>query len=150
MQAIALKLLVVAMMASVGLQLRPADLRRGLAQRRALGTALVVNLVVVPGGAALVTGWLGLSPGIVGALLLGLLPALLRPRGDGVLRSAAMVTVVRNLSVALLLSSRFFADPSTDIAVLVCGFWMMLLPAVLGWLAGRAVGSSASPLTPAR
>lgn len=51
--------------------------------------------------------------------------------------ATAMVTTVRNLSVALLLSATFFEDPAVDAAILVWGFYMMLLPAGVAALLGR-------------
>lgn len=70
-------------------------------------------------------------------LLLVLLPAVLVPVGAGLLRAGAIVTTVRNMSLALLLASRFFPDPETEVAILVWGFWMLALPGALGTWAAR-------------
>lgn len=54
------------------------------------------------------------------------------------LLALGLITTVRNVSVALLLSASFFAhDPAVDVAILVWGFYMMVIPGVLAWRLGR-------------
>jgi BASS family bile acid:Na+ symporter len=50
-------------------------------------------------------------------------------------RSYAIVTGVRNISLALLLSATFFQAPETDAAILTFGLFTMVLP----WLAALAL-----------
>ena len=59
--------------------------------------------------------------------------AFLADRG-GRLRAAGIVTAVRNLSIALLLSHSFIADPQADVGILVWGFWKMVLPAAVAFV----------------
>ena len=60
--------------------------------------------------------------------------------------AAGFVTSVRNLTVALLLSAKFFAsDPSVDVAILVWAFYMMTIPGLLAWRLGRAKSSPPAP-----
>jgi BASS family bile acid:Na+ symporter len=57
------------------------------------------------------------------------------------LLAVGFVTTVRNLSIALMLSASFYEDPAVDAAILVWGFYMMVLPALLAWrLGARAPG----------
>lgn len=61
------------------------------------------------------------------------------PGGRATMVAAGFVTTVRNLSVALLLSASFFSDdPTVDAVILVWGFYMMLLPALIAVWSGRA------------
>jgi BASS family bile acid:Na+ symporter len=92
--------------------------------------AVILGLLVARGEALLSVGF-GLQAALVGALLPWLAPVALAADAGGTLRAAGIVTAVRNLSIALLLSHSFFADPQTDVGILVWGFWMMVLPAAL-------------------
>lgn len=57
------------------------------------------------------------------------------------LLAVGFVTTVRNLSIALMLSASFYEDPAVDAAILVWGFYMMVLPALFAWrLGARAPG----------
>lgn len=76
--------------------------------------ALTCALVLVPIAAGFV--W----PGVRATMLAG-----------------GFVTTVRNLSVALLLSASFFADATVDAVILVWGFYMMILPAIVAVAFGR-------------
>lgn len=117
---------------------------RGLARPAGLvANVLLVTIIVAllaTRGDALLAVPVALHVLIVGMLVGGILLALRLPVGEGAARSIAMVTAVRNLSIALLLTARFVPDPEADVAVLVCGFWMMLLPAGLAAITGRARG----------
>jgi BASS family bile acid:Na+ symporter len=100
--------------------------------------AVILGLLVARGGALLSVG-LGMQAMLVCALLPFLAPVLLAADTSGTLRAAGVVTAVRNLSIALLLSHAFFTDPQTDVGILVWGFWMMVLPAAFGlWRRRRA------------
>lgn len=59
------------------------------------------------------------------------------PGARATMLAGGFVTTVRNLSVALLLSASFFADPTVDAVILVWGFYMMILPAILAAGLGR-------------
>ena len=101
---------------------------------------VVVGLLVTRGDELLEQG-----PGMHAALVaLALLPVgvgLAWPVGTALrptLVAAGMVTTVRNVSVALLLSASFFADePAVDGAILIWGFYMMVVPGLLAWRLGR-------------
>ena len=97
---------------------------------------VIVGLLYVRGELLFATGP-GVQALIIGLLMVPLAPALLAKDTGGRIRAAGLVTTVRNLTVALLLSGRFFPDPETDVAILVCAFWMMLLPAGVAWVRGR-------------
>jgi len=98
--------------------------------------AVIVGLVFTRGEALA-----DVSAGVHGALIAGLLvilaPTLLRAAGPSVLRGLSVVTAVRNISVALLLAASFFDDPEVEVAILVCAFWMLVLPGVVGVVARR-------------
>jgi len=116
-----------------------------LAARVAGPVGIVANLLllgVIIGllyarGELLFSADVGVQAMLIGLLALPLAPAALAPDPTGRVRAAGLVTAVRNLTVALLLSGRFFPDPETDVAILVWAFWMMLLPAAVSWLRGR-------------
>lgn len=121
---------------AVGMGVR--RLRRDLAERLAGPTGIVANVLLV----AIIVGYLidrgelllSISPAAHGVLIVMLLPLLIPLLASrdpsGVLRSAGVVTAVRNLSVALLLASTLFEDPSIEMGILLWGFWMMVLPGV--------------------
>lgn len=104
---------------------------------------LVVLGLLATRGQELLGQGLAVHAAFIALVVLPLLPGLawpavaLRPT----LVAAGLVTTVRNLSVALLLSASFFAhDPAVDVAILVWGFYMMVIPGLLAWRVGR-VGS---------
>lgn len=109
---------------------------------------LVVVGLLVTRGAAL----LDQAPSVHAALMaLVLLPLVFSltwpadPPGRRTLVAAGMVTTVRNVSVALLLSASFFAhDPAVDVAILVWGFYMMVIPGLLAWRLGVGARAPAS------
>jgi BASS family bile acid:Na+ symporter len=134
---------------AMGVRRRAPELaERGVGPARVLSN-LALLLVVV--GMLIARGELLLSVGVelhlapIGLLLIVLLPAVVGPVGSGVVRAGAIVTAVRNLSLALLLASRFFPDPETEVAILVCGFWMLVLPGVVGTWVGRRDQRSGPP-----
>ncbi len=104
--------------------------------------AVVLGLLVTRGH-LLASQGLGVHFGLIGLVLLPISLGLVWPAKSSALRAtliaAGLVTTVRNLTIALLLASSFYADdPSVDIAILVWGFYMMLLPGLLSWRLGRA------------
>ena len=117
-----------------------------LASRAARPMGLVANLILLCILVALVAqrGRLlfdvssGLHLVMVGLLIPLIAPTLWSRDPGGRLRAAGLVTAIRNISVALLLSRAFFADLGADLGVMIWGFWMMVLPAAAaGWRAWR-------------
>lgn len=125
----------------IALRARRPDLADRLARPTRIAGNLMLLLVVVGMLIARGDALLRVPPALHALIIAGealvLLPPALLPRGKGLLRGAAMVTAARNVSLALLLSGRFFEDPHTDLAVLVCGFWMITLPGAVGAWGGR-------------
>ncbi len=103
---------------------------------------LVIAGLLVTRGAALLDQAASVHAALIGLVLLPLVFGLTCPAGAagrGTLVAAGMVTTVRNVSVALLLSASFFADdPAVDVAILVWGFYMMVIPGLVAWRLGRA------------
>ena len=100
----------------------------------ALLLAVIIGLIAVK-GALLLTIALPIHATFIAIILMILLPGALS--SNPIVRGASLVTSVRNLSVALLIASRFFPDPSADIAILLWGFWMMTVPAAIALFWGR-------------
>lgn len=102
---------------------------------------LVVIGLLVTRGEALLSQDLAVQVALVALVMLPLAVGLAWPRSAALrptIIAAGMVTTVRNVSVALLLSASFFAhDPAVDVAILVWGFYMMVIPGVLAWRLGR-------------
>lgn len=65
---------------------------------------------------------------LLGPVLVGVSP---------VLRGMLIVTAVRNISVALLLSDRFVSSAETQSVVLVAAWWILVLPMAAAALASR-------------
>lgn len=125
-----------------------------LAKRLVRPLSLVANLlllVIIVGllitrGSILLTQGLGVHVVLLALVVLPLALAFVLPGGRETWLAAGFVTSVRNLTVALLLSAKFFAsDPSVDVAILVWAFYMMTVPGLLAWRLGRA-----EPDAPAR
>ena len=107
---------------------------------RALSNMLLLAVIaglLATRGQVLAEITLPMHAGLIAGLLALLLPGLLAPVKTDIWRGAAMVTIVRNLSVALLLAGQFFDDPQIEAAILAWGFWMLLLPSALGSWAGK-------------
>lgn len=105
----------------------------------ALLLLVVIGLLVTRGDALLSQG-LGVHAAFAALVLLPLGVGLAWParRARPTLVAAGLVTSVRNVSVALLLSASFFShDPAVDVAILVWGFYMMVIPGLLAWRLGR-------------
>lgn len=74
---------------------------------------------------------------LASGLLILLVPVLAVAKLGAIGRGALIVTSVRNMSVALLLANQFFEAPEVEAAILIWSFWMLLLPGVIGFAAGR-------------
>jgi len=100
---------------------------------------VVIGLLVTRGDALLSQG-ASVHAAFAALVLLPLGVGLAWPvrRARPTLLAAGFITTVRNVSVALLLSASFFAhDPAVDVAILVWGFYMMVIPGLLAWRLGR-------------
>lgn len=105
----------------------------------ALLLLVVIGLLVTRGDELLSQG-LAVHVAFMALVLLPLGVGLAWParRTRPTLVAAGLVTTVRNVSVALLLSASFFShDPAVDVAILVWGFYMMVIPGLLAWRLGR-------------
>lgn len=91
---------------------------------------VVVALVIAKGHLLLTMAWpvvTAMLALIAACLLLGGI----LPRHDrDTARAGALVTVVRNLALALLLGTSHFPAPETDAAILMFGLFMLTIPAV--------------------
>lgn len=97
---------------------------------------IVVALVYLRG--ELLTGTpLSLHVALIAGLFALLAPVLVLAHPASILRSLVTVTAVRNMSVALFLASRFFDSERVEAAILIWSFWMLVVPAVVGAIAGR-------------
>jgi BASS family bile acid:Na+ symporter len=94
---------------------------------------IIFGLLAARGGALLELGLTGVLA-CAGLALANLGLGALAGRDRGSRRSLALVTAVRNLSLALLLSAAFFPDPLTDASVLTFGLFTMLVPALVAAL----------------
>jgi len=92
--------------------------------------AVVVLLLSEQAGALLGVS-LGLHGALIALLALFLWPGRQDHSPQGLWRGLSQVTAVRNLSVALLLASAHYSEPTTHLAILLWGWWMMVLP--VGW-----------------
>ena len=118
----------------VGMALR--RWRRALAERLAdpmnkaanlLLLAVLLGLLATKGGVLFEIGALGVGLSIL-LVLLNLGVGALATREAPQRRAYVMVTAVRNLSLALLISAAYFPDPRTDGAILTFGLFTMVLP----------------------
>lgn len=129
----------------LGIAMAIRHLAPELATRLAKPAGLVSNVLlvgvivglVITRGDALADVSVGVHAALVASVLAILAPTLLRARPNSVLRGLSVVTAVRNISVALLLATSFFDDPQVEVAILVCAFWMLVLPGVVGVIARR-------------
>lgn len=97
---------------------------------------IVVALVVLRGDLLLGTS-LAVHLALVAGLVVVLAPSLAMARPESMLRSLLTVTAVRNMSIALFLASRFFDDPQVEAGILIWSFWMIVIPGMMGSIAGR-------------
>jgi len=106
-----------------------ADRVAGPANRvaTALLLLIVAGLLVLKGDSLLELSALSLSV-CVGVVLLSLGAGALVSRDGAMRRSLSLVTAVRNLSLALLLSASFYPAALTDATVLSFGLFCMVIP----------------------
>ncbi len=99
--------------------------------------AVIVGLLVTKGRVLLEVGAAAL---VLAALLVPACMALgsMIPGPSAQRRSFAMVTGVRNISLALLLGAAYFPAPLTDATILTSGLFCMLLPLATARLLGRS------------
>jgi BASS family bile acid:Na+ symporter len=124
-------------------QLRPAWADRLGGPLGKLANALlllvVLGLLVTQGQVLLAQG-IGVHVAFMALVVAPLAFGVVWPAGPlrPTVLALGVVTTVRNVSVALLLSASFFAhDPAVDVAILVWGFYMMVIPGLLAWRLGR-------------
>ena len=132
----------------LGLGMLLRQLRPGWADRlggpmgklaNALLLLVVLGLLVTQGQVLLAQG-IGVHVAFVALVVAPLAIGVVWPAGAlrPTMLALGVVTTVRNVSVALLLSASFFAhDPAVDVAILVWGFYMMVIPGLLAWRLGR-------------
>ncbi len=97
---------------------------------------IVVALVIVRGELLTETP-LSVHAALIAALFALLAPVLVLAQPASMMRALLTVTAVRNMSVALFLASRFFDDGQVEAAILIWSFWMLVVPAFVGAIAGR-------------
>ena len=98
---------------------------------------VVVGLLLSTGGLLFQLGVGGLLLSVVLVLLNLGVGALVSPRGPE-RRSYSIITGVRNLSLALLLSATYFPAPLTDAAILTFGLFTMVIPFVVATVLGAS------------
>lgn len=119
--------------------------REPIALRLSKPMGLVANalLVAVIVGMLVTRGHLLLEQSLVlhaltcGLVLVPVAAGFVWPGPRATMLAAGFVTTVRNMSVALLLSASFFADPTVDAVILVWAFYMLILPALVAVALGR-------------
>lgn len=105
-----------------------------------LANVLLVGIVVALvflRGELLTNTPLSVHVALIAGLFSLLGPVLVLAQPESILRSLVTVTAVRNMSVALFLASRFFDSEQVEAAILIWSFWMLVVPAVVGGIAGR-------------
>jgi BASS family bile acid:Na+ symporter len=133
-----------------GLALRSAHLRTAIRANRlarpasnALFAALVLGLLVTQGHLVVQVGAAGIAV-ILFAVITSLALPLVVPGSHRDRAALSLTTGVRNLSLALLLSSAFFGDMTT-ITVLAYGLFMYLLSVPLALLFRRQLPPGSMP-----
>jgi BASS family bile acid:Na+ symporter len=132
----------------VGMTLR--RLRPGLAERMAIPATRLANALLfgVIAGLLVTKGRLLAEVGVTSLVLAAaLVPACMAlglaiPGPSAQRRSFAMVTGVRNISLALLLGAAYFPAPLTDATILTFGLFAMLLPFAIARFVGRRAATS--------
>ncbi len=131
----------------VGMTLR--RYRPILADRLSAPASKLANvlLLVVTLGLLVTKGHLLLVLGLAGSLVCAIivtvslgLGAIVSRRGDE-RRAYATITGVRNLSLALLIGTSYFPEPTTDAGILTFGLFAMILP----YFAARIMGQGMAP-----
>jgi BASS family bile acid:Na+ symporter len=128
--------------------------RPQLADRLAMPASRIANvlLLVIIVGLLVTKGQVLADVGVVAIVLAAALVPTIMALGFAVpgpstqRRSFAMVTGVRNISLALLLGAAYFPAPLTDATILTFGLFCMLLPFVIARVVGRgaAAGDAAA------
>ncbi len=116
---------------------------------------IVVALIVLRGEVLTETS-LAIHAALAGGLLVVLAPLLGRSQPDSPVRALVTVTAVRNMSIALFLAAKFYADAEVEAAILIWSFWMLVVTGVVGALAGRyrtittesPIANTSSPYVP--
>lgn len=105
---------------------------------------VVVGLLITKGHVLLELSGTSLAA-CVGMVVLCLGVGALLSRDAAMRRSLSMVTGVRNLSLALLLSASWFPDPLTDATILSFGLFCMIIPFVVAvaWRSLRPIDQDA-------
>lgn len=119
--------------------------RPRLADRLAMPVSRIANvlLLAVIVGLLVTKGRVLVDVGLVAvALAAAIVPACMAlglavPGPVAQRRSFAMVTAVRNISLALLLGASYFPAPLTDATILTSGLFCMLLPFAIARIVGR-------------
>lgn len=123
--------------------------RPHLADRLALPASRIANalLLVVIVGLLVTKGQVLADVGVVAVVLAAALVPTMMALGLAVpgpamqRRSFAMVTGVRNISLALLLGAAYFPAPLTDATILTFGLFCMLLPFAIARVVGRRIAT---------
>jgi BASS family bile acid:Na+ symporter len=110
---------------------RPADITANV-----LLLAVIVGLLAAKGQLLLDVGLVGIGASIAFVLLALGLGASITRHGP-LRRSWAMVTGVRNISLALLISATYFPAALTDAAILAFGLFTMVVPLLVARLLAR-------------
>lgn len=97
---------------------------------------VILGLLATKGGALVQVGWRGVGVAC-GLVLASLGVGALASRQGPAQRSLALVTAVRSISLALLLTARWLPDPQVDAAVLTYGLFSMVLPFGAAWAWSR-------------
>jgi bile acid:Na+ symporter, BASS family len=97
---------------------------------------IIVALIVLKGKLLGQISW-RVQLAMNGLILLSLVSGFAASRDSALVRATSHVTAVRNLSIALLLSASYFPLPETDATILSFGFYIMVVPFIVGTLWGR-------------
>jgi BASS family bile acid:Na+ symporter len=119
-------------------RLAPERARRWGAQLRRLASVFLVlvsiGVLVSKAGGLSSVGLVGMTA-CVFLVVVALLAGFKASNDTHVARSAGLVTGVRNIALALLISGSHFPDPATAATVITFGLFTMLIP----WIAARII-----------
>lgn len=126
----------------LGLSLGAAPLTGPRALKTASVAANILLVVVVAGlvaqqGSALATVSIDIHIIVVAALAAVILTSRFVTRGSSYAIATGLITSVRNMSVAIMLTTSLFAQSDVTATVLVWSFWMIVVPALAGLHLGR-------------
>ena len=133
----------------IGMLIR--HLNQPVAERLSTPARQLANilLILVVGGLLITKGGVVLQLGVSGLLLCALLVLInlavgaLSSNQGAERRTYSAITGVRNISLALLVSSNYFSDPATEAAVLTYGLVTTVVPLIVTSIMG-ALSSSAN------